>query len=85
MTNFTIQLTFSFDYTEESLNSAIELLQVIIDKGEPSSSLRAFNKIYLAIMACRDSGILPNSSCDRLRSRLMPFHNDVLKLNGVGL
>lgn len=83
MQNLTIQLTFNFELSEDSLFDAIELLEFTIENGNALASLRSYNQIFSAIHFCYKNGILSLSAFSRLIHRLALLHGTVLILVGV--
>lgn len=83
MQNLTIQLTFNFELSEDSLFDAIELLEFTVENGNALASLRAYNQIFSAIHFSYKNGILSLSAFSRLIHRLSCSHDAVLILIGV--
>lgn len=83
MQNLTIQLTFNFELSEDSLFDAIELLEFTVENGKALASLRAYNQIFSAIHFCYKTDILSTDAFSRLMCRLVCSHDGVLMLNKV--
>lgn len=83
MQTLTIQLPINFDCTESGLYDAIKFLAFLVDNRRPVSSLRAYNRIFKAILRCRKNETLSLSVLSDLQSNLVSFHAEVLALNGV--
>lgn len=83
MQNLTIQLSFNFELSEDSLFDAIELLEFTVENGQALASLRTYNQIFYAIQLCYKKGILSTAAFSLLNSRLVASHDRVLFLNGL--
>ena len=83
MKTLTIQLSFNFELSEDSLFHAIELLEFTVENGKALASLRTYNEIFYAIHFCHKNGILSTAAFSRLNCRLVSSHDRVLFLNGV--
>lgn len=83
MQTLTIQLSFNFELSEDSLFDAIEFLEFIVENGQALASLRTYNQIFYSIHFCHKNGILSTAAFSRLNCRLVSSHDRVLFLNGV--